>query len=415
MPLSATLTERAAGFLDRRSSRRGFLSRTALVGSALTVAGPTYVMRPGTAYAAVCSCLGRSCNCTDLCCDGYTEFCCAVYGDNSCPADTLLAGWWKVDNSSFCNGAARYYMDCNKRSPNCGCGSSGVCRGSDTRCQCRSCGNRKDGCTAFRYGNCNNQVSCVGPIMCRVVTCTKPWEIDPGCSTVPRTDNNTRHHHRACLEPPPKPTAEQLAWARAIHEDYLGRSASAAEQRELGTEAARGRNRQTLSIEFARSDEYIATFLNDLYQRVFDRDVDETGRASWTRGIRNGMTPAEVASGLYGSREFFEASGSVARYVERLYEEILERTPDTGGKQDWIERIESGTSRATVARDFYGSLESRRRRVTGLYQHFLQRDPDAAGLASWTRVLESGDDLKLASFLTGSTEYFRSASERFPA
>ena len=27
--------------------------------------------------------------------------------------------------------------------------------------------------TSFRYGNCSNHISCVGPIMCRVVTCTK--------------------------------------------------------------------------------------------------------------------------------------------------------------------------------------------------------------------------------------------------
>ncbi|HSP04307.1 MAG TPA: hypothetical protein VLR27_12430 [Acidimicrobiales bacterium] len=209
--VTAQLVDRVSNVLARHSNRRGFLSRAAVVGSALTVAGPTYVLRPTSAYAAVCSCLGRSCDCGSLCCDGYTEFCCAIYGENSCPPNTVLAGWWKVDNSHFCNGSARYYMDCNKQSPNCGCGSTGVCRGSDTVCQCRSCSNRKDGCTTFRYGNCNNHISCVGPIMCRVVTCAKPWELDPGCSTVPRTDNNTRYHHRACLDGPPAPPEPRTA------------------------------------------------------------------------------------------------------------------------------------------------------------------------------------------------------------
>jgi hypothetical protein len=68
-----------------------------------------------------------------------------------------------------------------------------------------------------------------------------------------------------------------------------------------------------------------------------------------------------------------------------------------------------------VAQDFYGSKESRRSRVIALYQHFLQRDPDAGGLDSWTTALQNGDDLKLASFLSGSTEYFFKASERFPS
>lgn len=202
MSLTATVTDRATQFLGRRTSRRGFLARSAVVGSALAVAGKEYVLEPRSAYAATCNCIGRNCNCGALCCDGYTEFCCAIYGENRCPPGTVLAGWWKVDGSSYCNGQARYYMDCNDDCGGCSCGSNGLCSGScsGAGCQCRSCGNRKDGCTHFRYGNCNNQVACVGPIMCRVVTCTKPWEIDPNCSTVSRVDNATRYHHRPCLE-----------------------------------------------------------------------------------------------------------------------------------------------------------------------------------------------------------------------
>ena len=45
-------------------------------------------------------------------------------------------------------------------------------------------------------------MSCLGPIVCRVVTCTPPWEFDPTCTTATATDNNTRWHHRPCLERP---------------------------------------------------------------------------------------------------------------------------------------------------------------------------------------------------------------------
>jgi hypothetical protein len=53
MTLTEDLTRRAAELVGRRTSRRDFLGRTALVGSALTVAGSTYVLWPGTAYAQV--------------------------------------------------------------------------------------------------------------------------------------------------------------------------------------------------------------------------------------------------------------------------------------------------------------------------------------------------------------------------
>ncbi len=195
-----------------RTSRRGFLSRSALVGSALATVPATYVLRPGTAYGAICTCNNTRCDCGDLCCDGYTEFCCTMTGENTCPAGSVPAGWWKVDGSSFCvrggSPGPRYYLDCNAV-PAGPCGASGVTPLTDLcDCECSEgdCTNRKACCTAFRYGQCNQQIACLGPIVCRVVTCTPPWRFDPTCTTATATDNNTRWHHRPCLE---RPTPER--------------------------------------------------------------------------------------------------------------------------------------------------------------------------------------------------------------
>lgn len=179
-----------------------------MVGTALVTAPADFLLHPKSAYAAVCSCLGQSCPCGSLCCDGYTEFCCAIYGANSCPTGSITGGWWKADGSSFCGGAARYYMDCHKPCGSCGCGGSGLCSGAcnGTACGCGNgrCDHRKAGCTSFRYGNCSNNISCIGPIQCRVVTCTEPWKIEPTCSSsAVRTDNNTRSHNRPCLQQAP--------------------------------------------------------------------------------------------------------------------------------------------------------------------------------------------------------------------
>ncbi len=210
--MSTRLVDRAGSAIATRTSRRGFLAKSAVVGSAVATVPATYVLRPGTAYAALCNCNNQQCNCGSTCCDGYTEFCCTLTGENSCPQGSVPAGWWKVDASSFCSvGGApgpRYYLDCNVI-PSGPCGSGGVTRQTDL-CDCTcadgDCGNRKACCTAFRYGQCNQQISCLGPIICRVVTCTPPWRFDPTCTTATATDNNTRWHHRPCLE---RPTPER--------------------------------------------------------------------------------------------------------------------------------------------------------------------------------------------------------------
>ncbi|MDQ1438903.1 MAG: hypothetical protein QOK43_2532 [Acidimicrobiaceae bacterium] len=193
------LAERAAHALGARTSRRSFIGRTAVVGSALAVTPLRFILRPGTAYAAVCGCGGRSCGCSAPCCDGYTEFCCSITGSNTCPPGTFMGGWWKADRTSFCAGP-RYYIDCNGVCQ-CGCGGH-FCPGCDgLTCECGNgdCNLRHVGCTAFRYGQCHTEIGCSGRILCRVVSCTAPWVLDPACSTVSATDNSTGPHDAACL------------------------------------------------------------------------------------------------------------------------------------------------------------------------------------------------------------------------
>ena len=179
--------------------------------AAISVAPMTYLLKPVTAYAAICSCSGQGCDCGDLCCDGYTAFCCQITGQNACPSGTVPAGWWKADGSGICDVASgpqpRYYIDCNVSDcGGCGCGSSGICSGDCQNpkvfgCGCANgdCHLRKASCIGFRYGQCNQHIRCVGPIVCRVVTCTAPWVWDSSCTTTSATDNNTRFHDASCL------------------------------------------------------------------------------------------------------------------------------------------------------------------------------------------------------------------------
>jgi hypothetical protein len=202
MTRTARMVDTLAKALPNRISRRGFFAGSAVVGSALALDPVNYLIKPGSAYAAVCNCHGSSCACGSACCDGYTEFCCTLTGANSCPPGSLLAGWWKADGTQFCGGP-RYYMDCNSDCGGCGCGSSGVCSGScsGTVCGCGNgdCNNRAAGCNEFRYGQCHQEIPCIGPIVCRVVTCVPPWAIDATCTTTTRIDQATGQHDRDCL------------------------------------------------------------------------------------------------------------------------------------------------------------------------------------------------------------------------
>lgn len=199
--MSTKLVERAGQFLANHTSRRGFLARTTIVGSALAAQPLRYILEPGTAYAAVCACSGRSCGCGSACCDGYTEFCCSIYGPNKCPSGTAAGGWWRAQNQNFCGGNARFYIDCNTVPGSegiCGCG----CAGGD-------CGRRVECCSHFRYGQCHQEIPQMGAIVCRVVTCTPPWLFDPTCTGTDAIDQATAFHDAACLHVPDTPPPPQ--------------------------------------------------------------------------------------------------------------------------------------------------------------------------------------------------------------
>ena len=183
----------------RRAGRAGAASCSArrLVGSALALNPWRFLLRPGTAYAALC---GPDASCSS----GWTVFCCSINaGRNSCPPGSIPAGWWKTDRSGFCNGGARYIIDCNATCGSCGCGGGGICAPGCYNCGCHcgsgSCDERLVCCNQFRYGQCHQELACVGPVVCRVASCRPPWEVDPTCTTASATANETALHTAPCL------------------------------------------------------------------------------------------------------------------------------------------------------------------------------------------------------------------------
>jgi hypothetical protein len=226
--MTTTLVERASSFLGSRISRRSFINRSAYAGSAVAIgAGLDLVLKPGTAYGAICTCGNGNCGCGSLCCAGFTDFCCSINnGYNFCPADAVMGGWWKADNSSYCGGP-RYYMDCHATCQcDTGCGNGwGFCEpgcdGVSCGCGPGGCNSYVTGCFQFRYGQCNQNVDCIGRIVCRVVSCVPPWTLDPTCTTTNAQDNSTAEQNVACWttappSPPPPPCYSAQTNCQAI-------------------------------------------------------------------------------------------------------------------------------------------------------------------------------------------------------
>jgi len=179
--------------LGRTTSRRGFLTKVALVGSAVAVAPIRFLVRPVSARSIVrCpDCAGGR-----ACCDGWTAFCCTINdGQNTCPANSYMGGWWKCTdyrgNGACSKEGFRYYIDCN-RTPGTSC--PGGCH-----CAEDSCFDRSTCCNVFRYGQCNTEVPGVTEVVCRVVTCVSPAQLYVTCGDTLKVENAVCSHEAGCL------------------------------------------------------------------------------------------------------------------------------------------------------------------------------------------------------------------------
>ncbi len=196
-------------------------------------------------------------------------------------------------------------------------------------------------------------------------------------------------------------------YAAALYQDLLDRSGSSAEVNAVTDRLTYLAPRTNIVAGFATSDEWIAQLVNGYYRSILGRSVDGSGLRSWVDAYHRGLPPAAIAARLYGSNEFFSASGSTnRRWVDALYRDIFGRAPDSSGLEHWTSVADDGVARQAIATALYQSPESRRTRVRQLYEDLLGRAPDAAGLTAWAGVLADGQDIRLASDLAQSDEYY---------
>jgi Ca2+-binding RTX toxin-like protein len=165
-----------------------------------------------------------------------------------------------------------------------------------------------------------------------------------------------------------------------------------------------------------------------MYQATLGRAPDIGGHEGWTFEIlRGALNLNATASAFVRSLEFQNKYGGLnnENFVELLYQNVLGRGSDPGGKQGWLDFLAGGATRADVVTGFSESREfvsntsedaqafataltaaPWQDNVYRIYQATLGRAPDEGGFKAWVEQLGSGTDLQtvLAGFV-GSREF----------
>lgn len=174
----------------------------------------------------------------------------------------------------------------------------------------------------------------------------------------------------------------------------------------------------------------VEAFVTRLYEMCLKRKPEETGLADWANKLCNGqISGAEAARGFFLSDEFKLWNTTNEEYVELLYNVMMGRASDAGGKADWVYKLNNGVGREGVYRGFaesqefnnicndYGIIrgsvtvtEGRDKNpglttfVARLYTKALGRNYEVDGLNDWCNRITSGqwsiNDVSTTGFFT---------------
>jgi hypothetical protein len=111
------------------------------------------------------------------------------------------------------------------------------------------------------------------------------------------------------------------------------------------------------------------------------------------------------------SASLTEVVSATSRFVTQVYQDLLGRSPDTGGLSYWSGLIDSGQPRYPVAVSLTSSTEYRGDEVQALYTKYLHRSTDgttsSGGEGFWVDFIAHGATFEqLGESLIGSDEYY---------
>jgi len=198
-PASQRLAERVAGFLGAHTSRRGFIARTAVIGSALAVNPGGFVLRPARRTPRSAGRLQTAPPATPPSAVRRTVPTSAhparswVAGGR--PTDQATAAVDRATTSTVRTRALAAARAAAATTPSARRPASTAAATATSG----SCDQRRVSCNYFRYGQCHQEIGCGGPVACRVVSCTPPYELFGECSNASATDNATTEHSAPCL------------------------------------------------------------------------------------------------------------------------------------------------------------------------------------------------------------------------
>jgi hypothetical protein len=159
-------------------------------------------------------------------------------------------------------------------------------------------------------------------------------------------------------------------------------------------------------LDIESSPEFRYDQVGQWYETYLDRTPEVGGLVYWGSQLENDSFEI-VQAGILGSNEFYQdAGGTTNGFLNRVYEDVLNRAVDATGESTYGAELNAGMSRTAVAYQILTSPEYREDLVNSFYEQFLHRPADPTGMSFWLNQLSQGTtDQEMIAGIVSSNEY----------
>lgn len=110
-----------------------------------------------------------------------------------------------------------------------------------------------------------------------------------------------------------------------------------------------------------------------LYQATFNRKPDPAGLGFWITANENGQALLDIAGSFIDSGEFKTLYGdkvSAATFIDKMYQNILQRAGEPAGVNWWVEQVNGGADRRSVLLGFADGPENKTKLLPDMINGF---------------------------------------------
>lgn len=112
---------------------------------------------------------------------------------------------------------------------------------------------------------------------------------------------------------------------------------------------------QASAAEYEKTTE---GFVKRMYQVILNRTPDQTGLQNWVDRLNNHtLTASDIIYGFFCSDEYKGKNKSKDEIIADCYKAMLDRSPDASGKASWMARLDIGMTSMAICKGFVGSNE----------------------------------------------------------